>query len=58
MLNSVSNEGLGRLVTLELNRMHPANKEEARRALIATMGVYDDTRITIDHGIDSYFQTR
>lgn len=58
MLNSVSNEGLGRLVSLELNRMHPANREEARRALIGRMGAYDDTRITIDLGIDTYFQAR
>jgi len=58
MLHSVSNEGLKRLVTLELNRLHPNNKEEARRALIGRMGAYDDTRVTIDLGIDHDLQSR
>ncbi len=58
MLDAVNNEGLGRLVALELNRLHPQSHEEARRVLIDRMGAYDDTRITIELGINSYFKSQ
>ncbi len=58
MTQPINQDGLLRLVKLELSRLVPNTREEASRAMHGRVGVYDHTGATIEAGINSYFSSR
>lgn len=58
MNHPINSDGLRRLISLELSRLVPGSREEARRIMHGRVGVYDIDGVTIDAGINSYFATR
>jgi len=58
MNHAINPEGLARLIRLELTKLVPRSKAEARQVMRARMGAYDDNSKTIDAGVDSYFACR
>ncbi|WP_417450215.1 hypothetical protein [Kordiimonas sp.] len=58
MYQPIDSAGLRRLVSLELNRLHPRTREEAHRAMTGRMGAYDTDGDAIDASIDAYFANR
>ena len=55
MFQTDNNDGLVRLARLELDRAHPANREEAFQMLTGLMGAYSGSREAIASGINAYF---
>ncbi len=58
MNHAIDNEGLHRLVTFELNRMHPVSREEAFKKMIGRMGAYDRLGHVIEAGVKDYFDKK
>lgn len=58
MDHSVNSEGLRRLIKLELSRLVPGTREEAKQLMRGKIGVYDLDGLAIEAGVNSYFATR
>ncbi|WP_262691411.1 hypothetical protein [Kordiimonas aestuarii] len=58
MYQPVDSAGLRRLVSFELNRLHPRTREEAHRAMTGRMGAYDTDGDAIEASIDAYFASQ
>ncbi|WP_417461895.1 hypothetical protein [Kordiimonas sp.] len=55
MYQPIDSAGLRRLVSLELNRLHPSTREEAHQAMTGRMGAYDTNGDAIEASINAYF---
>ena len=55
MNETISHEGLKRLVSLELSRLGVSDPVEARRIIQGKVGAYDSDGAAITAGINSYF---
>lgn len=55
MYQPIDSAGLRRLVSLELNKLHPSTREEAYRVMSGRMGAYDTNGDAIEAGINAYF---
>ena len=58
MDHSVNSEGLRRLIKLELSRLVPGTREEAKQLMRSKIGVYDMDGLAIEAGVNSYFAAR
>ncbi len=55
MFQTENKDGLARLARLELDRLHPASREEAFKILTGRMGAYSGSQEAIASGINAYF---